>query len=126
MKAPVGTTEYEEKIRNAREYLARLKKGRALLQEATKDSNIAEATKIVKHYNTVSEECFQELEMATLLLQFQTSHSSVWVRADGSLVKAEEVVDGNAVEIDPWMLYSANMLMNVFGPEIKEYLEFKE
>ena len=126
MKAAVGTNEYEEKIRNAREYLARLKKGRALLQEATKESNIAQATKIVNLFNTVSEECFQELEMATLLLQFQTSHSSVWVRADGSLVKADEVVDGNAVEIDPWTLYSANMLMNVFGPEIKEYLEFKE
>ena len=126
MKVNPGTKEYEDNIRNARELLARLRKGKAIFRESIRAGNLAKAGKVMELYDEVAGAAFKELEMATLILQFQMSHSSVWVRSDGSLIKAEDVVDEKAVELDPWMLYSTNMLMNVFGPDIKEYIEFKD
>jgi hypothetical protein len=51
--------------------------------------------------------------------------NQVLLRSDGrSLVKVEDITDQSVFELDPWTLLSLEKLVTVFGPEVKNIIEF--
>lgn len=127
MNVPPGTNEYQESVRKAKEYLVRLNKGSKLLENAVKGNKFVEAQKLVRQWDKLSKELFVELETATILHQHMLTGNQVLLRSDGkSLVKLEDITDPTKDKLDPWTLLSLEKLVAVFGPEVKNIIEFVE
>jgi hypothetical protein len=127
VNVPVGTKEYQESIRKAKELLVRLNKGSRMLSDAVRNNEYAKAQKILSLWDQLSKELFAELEIATLLHQHMLTGNQVLLKSDGrTLIKLEDVADTNAFELDPWTLISLEKLVTVFGPEVKNVIEFKD
>lgn len=127
VKVPIGTKEYQESIRKAKDTLVRLNKGSKMLESAIEENRFAEAQKIIRHWDKVSKELFLELEIATLLHQHMLTGNQVLLRSDGkSLTKLEDLVDKNSFQLDPWTLLSLEKLVTIFGMDVKNIIEFAD
>jgi hypothetical protein len=125
LNVPPGTSEYQESVRKSKELLVRLNKGSQLLETAVRGNKFVEAQKLVRQWDKVSRELFTELELATILHQHMLTGNQVLLRSDGrSLVKVEDITDQSVFELDPWTLLSLEKLVTVFGPEVKNIIEF--
>lgn len=124
VKVPGVTPDYQDSVRKAKDYLIRLKKGKDMLNEAVRKNEFVNAQKIIEHWNKVANSMFLELEIATLLHQHILTGNSVVLRADGKIIKVEDIAKTTeTIELDPWLLISMEKLKAVFGDDLHNVLE---
>jgi hypothetical protein len=123
MKVPPGTKEYQDSIRKSKDYLQRLRKGSKLLDETLNSDQLVEARKIIRHWEKVGNELFVELEIVTLIHQHLLTGNQVLIKADGTFLKIEDVIDKDALEIDPWTLLCMEKLKTIFGEDFKQFVK---
>lgn len=117
--------EYEASVRESKNLLNRLKKGSKMMDDNIKNNQMLEAQKIIRHWQTLSEKLFTELELATVIHQQMLSGYSVVIRADGTIAKIEDIVDTSITELDPWTLLSMEKLKYIFGDDIKSFINIQ-
>jgi hypothetical protein len=122
MNVPAGTVEYQESLKKAKANLIRLLNGLKMLDNAVEKSELLQAQKIIKLWDKIANELFVELEIATLIHQSNLTGNKVVVKADGTLIKVEEFMSTEAVEIDPWTLLLMEKLKSVFGDDLHNFI----
>lgn len=125
MKVPVGTKEIQDNVMKGKELLIRLNKGSKMIEEYLGNGEYLEAQKAIRHWAKLSKELFKHMETATLLHQYQLTDNSVLLQANGTLIKVEDLVDPQGIELDPFTLISLDMLKNVFGDDIHNFINIE-
>lgn len=126
MKLPRGTEEYQRSIIDCKNELMRLKKGKTKIKEALDKREIVRAVKLLDLWDEVSSNLFEELEKVILIHQHYAMNKSLVVRSDGTLVKIEDLINGNPedyVEVDPFILTTIEKLKGVFGDDVHDLLD---
>ncbi|MGE7305862.1 hypothetical protein AAXE64_27305 [Priestia megaterium] len=122
--APGQIRDYEKNIRSSKEKLAKLAKGKKMIQDAVRKEEILKATGWLELWLQYANEVFQHMETTTIIHQQLLTKKNVLMDTNGQFVKDTDVMNTETIEVDPWTLIMMEKLVTVFGEEIKEDIEF--